>query len=134
AQKTPGKDRITKIQKRFVAPSEETDHGGSSSIVILPPLVISPQSLVVAVTPGYRNDTPDRFVYMRAAMFIEASSWNSSLAAYGMCTCEILFLFLHARHSKSPFFSLLIIPINVSLSALTDDLNDAKGQKKGGML
>jgi len=29
----------------------------------------------------YRTLTPDRFVYIRAAMFMLASSWNSSLAA-----------------------------------------------------
>jgi hypothetical protein len=29
----------------------------------------------------YRTDTPDRSVNIRAAMFIEASSWNRSLAA-----------------------------------------------------
>jgi hypothetical protein len=29
----------------------------------------------------YRTDTPDRSVNIRAAMFIEASSWNKSLAA-----------------------------------------------------
>ena len=29
----------------------------------------------------HRTVTPDRFVYIRAAMFIDASSWNRSLAA-----------------------------------------------------
>lgn len=28
-----------------------------------------------------RTDTPDRLVNIRAAMFIDASSWNKSLAA-----------------------------------------------------
>lgn len=30
---------------------------------------------------AYRTEIPDRFVYILAAMFIEASSWKSSLAA-----------------------------------------------------
>lgn len=58
---------------------------------------------------SYRIDTPDRLVYIRAAIFMDANSWNKSLAAYGICTCEILFLFLQARHSKSPFLTLLCV-------------------------
>jgi hypothetical protein len=49
---------------------------------------------------AYRTETPDLLVYIRAAMFIDASSWKSSFAAYGMCTCEILVLFLQGRHSN----------------------------------
>lgn len=55
----------------------------------------------------YRTDTPDRSVNIRAAMFIEASSWNKSLAAYGMWTWEMRCLLLQRRHSKRPFLSLL---------------------------
>ena len=40
-------------------------------------------------------------------MFIDASSWKSSFAAYGMCTCAILFWLLHGRHWKSFLISLL---------------------------
>ena len=49
------------------------------------------------------------FVYNLAAIFIEASSWKRSLAAYGICTCEILVLLLQALHSNEFFFSLLSI-------------------------
>ena len=55
----------------------------------------------------YRTLMPDRFVYILAAMFIDASSWKRSLAAYGMCTCEILVLFLHGRHSNDAFLRFL---------------------------
>lgn len=44
---------------------------------------------------------------MRAAMFMAASSWNRSLAAYGMWTCAILVLFLHGLHSKDCFVKFL---------------------------
>lgn len=44
--------------------------------------------------------TPDRSVNILAAIFIACSSWNSSLAAYGMWICAILVLFLHGRHSN----------------------------------
>ena len=57
--------------------------------------------------PAYRTEMPDLLVYILAAMFIEASSWKSSLAAYGMCTCEILVLFLHGRHSNVFFLRFL---------------------------
>ena len=55
----------------------------------------------------YRTVIPERFVYILAAMFIDASSWKSSLAAYGMWICEILVLFLHGRHSKEFFLRFL---------------------------
>lgn len=58
---------------------------------------------------------PDLFVYILAAMFIDASSWKRSLAAYGMCTCEILVLFLHGRHSNEFFFRLLFSVSNRKL-------------------
>lgn len=52
-------------------------------------------------TEGYqRTETPDLFVNILDAIFIEASSWNSNFAAYGIWICEILVLFLHGRHSK----------------------------------
>lgn len=37
---------------------------------------------------------------MREAIFIAASSWNSSFAAYGMKTWATWFLFLQGLHSK----------------------------------
>ena len=55
----------------------------------------------------YRTVTPDRSVKSLVAMFIEPSSWNSSLAAYGMWICEILVLFLHGRHSNEFFLRFL---------------------------
>src|ERR1700712_4754917 len=33
-------------------------------------------------------------------MFIDANSWKSNFAAYGMWICEILVLFLQGLHSK----------------------------------
>lgn len=56
---------------------------------------------------NHRTDTPERLVNIRAVMFIDASSWNRSLAAYGICTCEMRCLLLHSRHSNNPFFSFL---------------------------
>lgn len=47
--------------------------------------------------------TPDLSVNILAAMFMDWSSWKRSFAAYGMCTCAILVLFLHGRHSKDCF-------------------------------
>lgn len=44
---------------------------------------------------------------MREAMFMDISSWNSSLAAYGMCTWAILVLFLQGRHSNDCFVKFL---------------------------
>lgn len=44
--------------------------------------------------------TPLRLVYMRVATFMAASSWNISLAAYGMMICAISVLFLHGLHSN----------------------------------
>ena len=46
-------------------------------------------------------------VYNLVAMFIAWSSWKSSLAAYGICTCDILFLLLQFLHSNVFFFSFL---------------------------
>src|ERR1700722_6200566 len=46
-------------------------------------------------------------VYSLVAMFIAWSSWKSSLAAYGICTCDILFLLLQFLHSNVFFFSFL---------------------------
>ena len=66
-----------------------------------------PPHMAVDARLHQRTDIPDLLVYIRAAMFIEASSWKSSFAAYGICTCEILFLFWHARHSNVFFLSLL---------------------------
>ncbi len=57
--------------------------------------------------PAYRTVIPDLLVYILAAMFIDASSWKSNLAAYGMCTCEILVLFLQGRHSNVFFLRFL---------------------------
>lgn len=36
---------------------------------------------VASISLDYRTVIPDRFVYILAAMFIDASSWNSSFAA-----------------------------------------------------
>jgi hypothetical protein len=47
-----------------------------------------------------RTEIPDLFVNILAAIFIEANSWNSNFAAYGIWICEILVLFLQGRHSK----------------------------------
>jgi len=52
-------------------------------------------------TEGYqRTEIPDLFVNILDAIFIEANSWNSNFAAYGIWICEILVLFLQGRHSK----------------------------------
>jgi hypothetical protein len=49
--------------------------------------------------------TPLRLVYMRVATFMAASSWNMSLAAYGMMICAISVLFLQGLHSNWFFLS-----------------------------
>jgi len=63
--------------------------------------------LILFLTPlrrlspySQRTDIPDLFVNILAAMFIEASSWKSNFAAYGMWICEILVLFLQGLHSN----------------------------------
>lgn len=61
---------------------------------------------------NHRTDTPERLVNIRAVMFIDASSWKRSLAAYGICTCEIRCLLLHSRHSNSPFLSFLQLSVH----------------------
>ena len=61
----------------------------------------------VVYCTAYRTDTPDRLVNILAEIFIAANSWNRSLAAYGICTCEIRCLLLQSRHSNSPFFNFL---------------------------
>lgn len=57
--------------------------------------------------PPQRTEMPDRLVNMREAMFMDMSSWNSSLAAYGMCTCAMRVLFLQGRHSNDCLVRLL---------------------------
>lgn len=61
-------------------------------------------SFIYAYTPilrqAQRTVMPDLLVNILDAMFIDASSWKSNLAAYGMWICEIFVLFLHGRHSK----------------------------------
>lgn len=47
-----------------------------------------------------RTEIPDRLVNILAAMFIDANSWKSSFAAYGMWIWEIFVLFLQGRHSN----------------------------------
>jgi len=47
-----------------------------------------------------RMEMPDRLVNILDAIFMEASSWKSNFAAYGMWIWEILVLFLQGRHSK----------------------------------
>ena len=42
-------------------------------------------------------------------MFMEASSWKSSLAAYGMWIWEIFVLLWQGRHSNEFFLRLLIL-------------------------
>jgi uncharacterized lipoprotein NlpE involved in copper resistance len=64
-------------------------------------------SVTMEYDNGYRTVIPERFVYILAAMFIDASSWKSSFAAYGIWICEILVLFLHGRHSKEFFLRFL---------------------------
>ena len=49
-------------------------------------------------------------------MFIDASSWKSNLAAYGMWICEIFVLFLHGRHSNEFFFRLLNLTVSLFVS------------------
>jgi hypothetical protein len=55
-----------------------------------------------------RIDIPDLSVNILAAMFMEANSWKSSFAAYGIWICETLVLFLQGRHSKLCVESFLI--------------------------
>ncbi|KAH0560025.1 hypothetical protein GP486_003460, partial [Trichoglossum hirsutum] len=54
-----------------------------------------------------RAVTPDLFVYILAAMFMEASSWKSSFAAYGIWTCEIFVLLWQGLHSNRFFLRFL---------------------------
>jgi hypothetical protein len=54
---------------------------------------------------------PDLSVNIRAAMFMDISSWKSSLAAYGMCTCAILVLFLQGLHSNVCLVRFLHYPL-----------------------
>lgn len=58
---------------------------GGQPIPQLNPSVPDP-AVTIHGTPcqPYLRDTPDRSVNMRAAMFMDCSSWNSSFAAYGM--------------------------------------------------
>lgn len=57
--------------------------------------------------PSQRTVMPERFVYILAAMFMLASSWNSSFAAYGICTCATLVLLRHGLHSNCCFLRFL---------------------------